>query len=291
MGLSLGRVGVWTPSFLWDGPGVEQAAELDRLGYGALWLGSSAPDLHLPARLLAATSRITVATGIVNVWEAEPAPLAAAFASLDAAHPDRFLLGLGVSHAPFVERLGHAYTRPLARMAGVLDGLDAAAPPVPARRRVAAALGPRALALAAGRTLGAHPYLVTPDYTASARATLGDGPLLAPDQKVVLVADRAQARRVARANLAYYLALPNYVRSLRTLGFGDDDVAGQGSDRLLDALYAFGPPARAAERIRAHLDAGADHVAVQVLGADLDLGARRGALPVESWRAMAAELL
>lgn len=290
--VSLGRVGVWSASFLWGGPDAEKAAvALDELGYGTLWLGASAPDLALPARLLAATERIVIATGIVNVWATESGPLAERFHTVDAAHPGRLLLGVGVSHAPQVESLGRAYTRPLARMRSFLDGLDAAPAPVPAERRVVAALGPKALALAGARSRGAHPYLVPPTHTAAARAALGAGPLLAPDQKIVLVADRAEARRVAWANLAYYLSLPNYVRSLLALGFSEDDVAGHGSDRLLDALYAFGPPARAAERVRAHLDAGADHVAVQIVRADSDIAARRGSLAPHEWAAMAAELL
>lgn len=291
MAVSLGRVGVWSLSYTWTGSDVAAtAAELDALGYGALWLGASPSDLALPEQVLTATDRLAVATGIVNVWTTQPAALAAGYHRLDTAHPDRFLLGLGISHAQIVEGLGHAYTRPLAHLGQFLDGLDGADAPVPAQARVLAALRPRALELAARRARGAHPYLVIPEYTAAARTTLGHGPLLAPDQKVILDTDPAAARRLARANLSYYLAMPNYVANFQASGFDADDVTGTGSDRLVDALYAWGTPAQVAQRVRAHLDAGADHVAVQVISADIDAVRRIGRPTVEAWRALAPEL-
>jgi probable F420-dependent oxidoreductase len=258
--------------------------ELEGLGYGALWLGA-VPDLRLPARLLAATERLVLATSIINVWAVPAAELAADAHRLTAAHPGRFLLGLGASHAPIVEGLGRTYARPIEKLSGYLDELDAAVDPMPAGGRVLAALGPKALALAGRRAAGAHPYLVTPEHTHAARALLGPGPLLAPEQAVVLETDPARARTLARRHLDYYLRLPNYVRNLRALGFGEEDLAGGGSDRLVDALVARGTPEQVAKRVDEHHDAGADHVAVQVLTADADRPAR------DEWRALAPALL
>ncbi|MCK9921486.1 LLM class F420-dependent oxidoreductase [Frankia sp. AgPm24] len=296
MTVSIGRVGIWAPSFAWSTPdaltpdALEAVAELDELGFGALWLGASTPDLVLPGALLAATSRMTIATAIVNVWAAEADELAASFHRVDAAHPGRLLLGLGASHAPVVEALGRTYTQPLKHLEAYFDGLDAAPRPVPGASRVLAALRPKALELAARRTAGAHPYLVTPDHTRAARETLGDGPLLVPEQKVVLEPDRTEARRLARRNVSYYLALPNYVRNLQLMGFTDDDLTGEGSERLLDALYAFGVEQIVA-RVAEHHAAGADHVAVQVISADTDVRTRVGRPSRPQWRTLAAALL
>jgi probable F420-dependent oxidoreductase len=269
--VDLGRFGIWG-----SGPwrlderaaeGGEVAAELESLGFGALWLGGG-QQRGFPPRfraVLDATSRITVASGILSVWLASPEEAAAGVAALEATHPGRFLLGLGVSHPPLVERLGERYQRPYRRMNGYLDELDRRRPPVPAGRRVLAALGPRMLALAAARAAGAHPYFVPVEHTAKARQALGSGPLLAPEQGVVLERDRERAHRIARAHVARYLALPNYTNNLRTLGFGDDDLDGEGSDRLVDAVVAWGDPETVARRVREHHHAGADHVCVQVL--------------------------
>ncbi len=278
--MELGRFGIWG-----SGPwrlderaaeGGEVAAELESLGFGALWLGGG-QRRGFPPRfrtLLDATSRITVASGILSVWLASPEEVAAGVAALEAGHPGRFLLGLGVSHAPLVERLGERYQRPYRRMVDYLDALDQLdqlnqldreRPPVPADRRVLAALGPRMLALAAARAAGAHPYFVPVEHTASARETLGPGPLLAPEQGVVLERDPDRARRIARAHVVRYLAMPNYTNNLRTLGFGDDDLKGEGSDRLVDAVVSWGDPETVARRVREHHQAGADHVCVQVL--------------------------
>jgi probable F420-dependent oxidoreductase len=298
MTLDLGRIGIWSPSFVWTDRAGEPAdeayeavAELDALGYGALWLGSSDPGLGLPERLLDASSRLVVATGIVNVWAVEPDELAASYHRVADAHPGRFLLGLGAGHAPNVAALGRTYTRPLSYLAGFLDGLDAAPRPVPADRRILAALRQKALRLAGQRSAGAHPYLTTPQHTALARGVLGAGPLLVPEQKVVLRTDPTEARALARAAVAYYLRLPNYVNNLLALGFSDDDVAGDGSDRLIDALVAWGSPDRVAGRIVEHLDAGADHVVVQAVVPSTDPTTRRGRPAREEWRELAAALL
>jgi probable F420-dependent oxidoreductase len=280
----LGRVGIHSLSSSWSARDAQEAAaEVEELGFGALWLGAVA-DLGLAEQLLAATDRLVVATSIVNVWAVGADELAADVQRLEKAHPGRFLLGLGASHAPTVRALGRTYARPLAHLAGYLDALDAAPEPVPADRRVLAALGPKALALAAARSAGAHPYLVTPEHTRAARALMGPGPLLAPEQAVLLETDPATARAQARDGLAFYLGLPNYVRNLRALGFTDADLAGGGSDRLVDALVPWGTPDEVAARVAEHHAAGADHVAVQVV-APAGTG-----LPRAQWRALAAAL-
>jgi probable F420-dependent oxidoreductase len=285
-------VGIWSPSFVWNtGERLEAAAELDELGFGTLWLGTAAGDLRLAEELLGATTRLVVATGIVNVWATDAGELAAGFHRLATAYPGRFLLGLGISHAPSVQALGKTYERPLQYFTDYLDRLDAGPHPVPADQRVLAALGPKALELAAKRSAGAHPYLVTPQYTRLARERLGPDPLLAPEQKVVLEEEPATARRIAHAHLKYYLRLPNYVSNLRSIGFTAEDVAGDGSDQLVDALYAWGTPQQIAKRISEHHDAGADHVAVQVVSPDSDVAARTGRLAREQWRALATSLL
>ncbi|HEY3502206.1 MAG TPA: LLM class F420-dependent oxidoreductase [Actinocatenispora sp.] len=275
--IDVGRTGVWlNPSHAPDPAAVpDAAAELEALGYGTFWIGGSpAHDLGLPAAALDATRTLTVATGVATIWDGPADALAARYRELAGRHPDRFLLGLGASHAA----LAPAYAKPFSAMVDYLDGLDAAG--VPAAARVLAALGPKMLALSATRAIGSHPYLVTPEHTRQAREILGAGPLLAPEQKVVLSTDPAEARAVGRARLAGYLALPNYLASLRRLGFGDDDVADGGSDRLVDALVAWGDADAIAARVAEHRAAGADHVALQVLTA-------HGGLPLAEWRALA----
>ncbi|MYU22157.1 LLM class F420-dependent oxidoreductase [Streptomyces sp. SID8352] len=281
---AIGRYGVWTTLLRPDGPAsagerAEAAAELEELGFGALWLGGNSSAGHA-APLLAATGRITVGTSIQSVWE-HPAPAAAAdFAGLEATHPGRFLLGLGVSHGPRVA----GYGRPYATMTGHLDALDREG--VPAERRVLAALGPRMLELARDRATGAIPYLVTPEHTAEARGILGAGPLLAPELKAVLETDPGRARATARAALARYLELPNYTRNFLRLGFTEDDLDGGGSDRLIDAVFAWGDERAVRERVAVFHAAGADHVAVQLVEEDGAAG-----LPREGWRRLAAALL
>ncbi len=228
---------------------------------GAVWLGGSTPaDLEPAATALAATSRLAVATGIVNIWAAPAEEVADAFARLESAYPGRFLLGIGAGHR---ELNGPEAVRPLQGMGDYLDVLDREG--VPADRRVLAALGPRMLALSAERAAGAHPYLVTPAYTRFARGVLGDGPLLATEHKLVLGADRARTREEARRGMSFYLGMRNYAANLERLGYTVLDLADEGSDLLIDDLVAQGDADRVAAALRAHLDAGADHVVAQAI--------------------------
>jgi probable F420-dependent oxidoreductase len=280
---AVGRYGIWSFGLRSEDPArrgelAEAAAELQELGFGAVWLGGSSHVRHA-VPLVEATSRLVVATGIQSIWQYEAAETAAAFAELEKTHPGRFLLGLGVSHAKMTERYRHPYSA----MADYLDALDAAG--VPAGRRVLAALGPRMLELSRDRAAGSHPYLVTTEHTAEARGILGDGPLLAPEMKVVLDTDPDRARATARRSLAVYLGLPNYTKALGRFGFTEDDFADGGSDRLVDALYAWGDDDRIRERIEAYRTAGADHVAVQLVDDQ-----PRESLPRAAWRRL-AELL
>lgn len=289
----LGRVGIWTFALnLVDTRHAgELARRLEELGYGALWMPDALTrdPLVSATLLLSATSELRVGTGIASIYGRLPETMAAGWRTVSEAFPGRFVLGLGVSHAPLVEGFFHReYSHPYATMREYLDRMDAAPfaavpPPVPPRR-ILAALGPRMLALAAEKADGAHPYLVTPEHTAFARERLGADKLLAPEQAVVLETDPDEARRIARAHLAIYLSLPNYVNNLRRLGFTDDDVAGNGSDRLVDGIVAWGDVDTIAERVRAHHDAGADHVAVQVLTAN------QQDVPFEQWERLAAPL-
>ncbi|MFD9815701.1 LLM class F420-dependent oxidoreductase [Streptomyces sp. NPDC059080] len=288
----IGRIGVWHGGLgrLPAATGRQVAAEIERLGYGALWVGEGATTKEAfthAGLLLAATERLTVATGIANIWARDAAASHAATRTLAEAYDGRFLLGLGASHAPLVGLRGHTYAKPLAAMRGYLDAMDGALyeGPAPAVEpgRVLAALGPKMLELARDRASGAHPYFVPVEHTARAREILGAGPLLAPEQAVLLESDPATARGLAREHhLRHYLTLPNYVGSLRRFGFDDDDFAGGGSDRLVDALVAWGDVDAIRRRVREHLDAGADHVAVQPLTADLEpgLGQLRELAPV-----------
>jgi probable F420-dependent oxidoreductase len=292
--MDIGRVGIWTFSLeLQPAPRAQEAAaELETLGYRALWIPEAMgrEAFTHAGLLLAGTTRLVVATGIANVWARDAMAMAAAEKTLDEAYPGRFLLGLGVSHAPLVEGMrGHRYEKPLSFMRLYLDAMDAApfmaSPPSTPPRRVIGALAPKMLALSAQRTLGAHPYFVPPEHTARARGIMGAGPLLAPEQAVVLETDPTAARAVARGHMAMYLGLPNYANNLRSLGFGDDDLANGGSDRLVDAIVAWGDVDAIRARIRAHHDAGADHVCIQVLAPD------PRALPMAAWRELAPALL
>jgi probable F420-dependent oxidoreductase len=269
---------MWTD----DKESADAAAELDGLGAGALWLGGVNGDLKLVSSLLDATSRLTLATGIVNMWMYQAADVAAVTGQVNERHPGRFLLGVGIGHAPSTEAMGLRYEKPYAKMVEYFDALDDAAAPVAVEDRILAALGPKALQLAAERSVGSHPYLVTPDHTAQARAVLGAGKVLAPEQKVVLETDPAKAREIARKGIAIYLKLPNYTNNLKRLGFTDDDVAEPGSDGLVDAIVAWGDVATAMARVQAHLDAGADHVAIHVVTATPN------EIPRAAWRELAA---
>jgi probable F420-dependent oxidoreductase len=281
---TLGPVGIWGPQLRFGDPAEanEAAAELEELGFGALWIPDvGGPVLEAVQRLLGATGRATIATGILNVWMHDAADVAAGQARIEQEHPGRFLLGLGISHAPIVdaEQPGR-YARPLATMRSYIDELDAAGG---GSRRVLAALGPKMLALARERTLGAHPYLVPVEHTGFARDALGAERLLAPELTVVLEPDAARARELARGDLAHYLGLPNYTNAWRRLGFSDDDVAAGGSDRLLEALYAWGGLDGIARRLAEHRAAGADHVCFRVVA-----DAPPDVFPRAEWRELAA---
>ncbi|HUY46967.1 MAG TPA: LLM class F420-dependent oxidoreductase [Streptosporangiaceae bacterium] len=273
----LGRFGIWRSS---GQVTPELAASIEELGYGALWLGGSpSGDLLQAGQLLAATTTLTIATGIVNMWQDDdPHQVATSFHRVQAQHPGRFLLGVGAGHREATQR----YARPYETLAGYVDVLLADG--VPKGSLVLAALGPRVLRLAAERTAGAHPYLVTPEYTRQARAILGSAPLLAPEQKVVLDTDPGRARALGRGRVRTpYLGLVNYTTNLRRMGWTDDDLSGGGSDALIDALVAHGSAADVAARLTAHLDAGADHVCLQLLTApDAD--------PVDGYRQLAQAL-
>ncbi len=289
----LGRVGIWSGALdaLPIGEAAEAVAELEELGVGTLWFGEAygreaftASSLYLQA-----TRRLVVATGIASIYGRDAVAANAASRTLCAAFPGRFLLGLGVSHAPLVERMrGHAYGKPVQAMREYLDALDAAPylvgdPGEPAPR-VLAALGPKMLELSRDRAQGAHPYLVTPAHTADARALLGDGPVLAVEQAVVLSDDEEVFRRRAAAHLEIYTGLPNYRNSWLRQGFTTDDAVRGGSERLQDALVARGLDAARA-RVQEHLAAGATHVCVQVL-ADGPFE-----VPRADWRVLADALL
>jgi probable F420-dependent oxidoreductase len=285
--VELGQLGVWSGALRYGdrAPAREAAAELEELGYGAAWLpgGVGGDIFDAVEALLGASTRMVVATGIVNLWMHDPAETAARYAGIAAAQPERFLLGLGVSHRPLVDANDPGrYQHPLAAMQEYLDGLDAAAPPVPVAGRALAALGPRMLELARDRSGGAHPYLVTPEHTYDARSVLGPAPLLAPEQAIVFSDDATAAREIARAHLAIYLRLPNYVNNLRRLGFVDEDLRDGGSDRLADGIVSWGDEAAVVRRLQEHWDAGADHVCVQVLTSE------PATLPRAEWRRLAA---
>ena len=282
------KFGIWAGSFRLPDAGLVGAAvaELDELGYGVLWYpGGTARTFEVADSLLRGTRRSLVATGIASIWVNQPGDAAEQTTRLNSRYGNRFLLGLGVSHQPMVERLRPgAWRPPLEQMTRYLDELDGIQPTVPRQARLLAALGPRMLALAGSRTAGTHPYLVTPDQTAAIRASIGPDALVAVEQGVVLDADRTRGRSTAREALAMYLGLPNYVNNWKRAGFTADDVAGGGSDRLVDALVARGPAEHVVSRLREHLDAGADHVCLQVLGSPaMDM-------PLRAWRELAAAL-
>ncbi|PRZ29507.1 putative F420-dependent oxidoreductase [Antricoccus suffuscus] len=272
----LGQYGVWQGESLVT---PQLARELERLGFGTVWLGSAHGDLKVVDELLEATTTLKVATGIVNIWNDPADEVAAAYTRVQSRHPGRFLLGIGAGHR---EAVGAAYVKPYQAVVDYLDALDAAG--VPKDARVIAALGPKMVRLSGERSAGAHPYLVTPDHTAQAREILGTGVLLAPEQKVVLQTDPDKAREIGRPRVDRpYLHLRNYVNNLRAFGFDDTDIADGGSDRLIDALVARGDARAITERLNEHLEAGADHVAIQLLTA-------KGDDPIPGYTALAEEL-
>jgi probable F420-dependent oxidoreductase len=276
--MQLGTFGVWT---LYGTIGEEGAGEVARLieslGFGTLWLGGS-PQLPALRPLLEATERIVVATGILNVWQSEPKRVASDFARLEQEFPSRALLGIGIGHP---EATTH-YAKPLTTMRWFLDQLDAAATPVPSDRRCLAALGPKMLALSAERARGAHPYFVPVEHTRWAREVIGSSALLAPELACVVDRDEVSARASAREYARLYLGLRNYTSNLRRYGFTDEDIAGGGSDRLIDAIVPHGDAGAIAAAAERHLAAGADHVCLQPVGVT--------GVPRSEWTALAGAL-
>jgi probable F420-dependent oxidoreductase len=259
----LGRVAIWA-AYTQVNP--HTASELEQLGYGTLWLGSSpGAELDMVDPLLDATERLSVGTSIVNIWASAPEPVAESFHRLEEKYPGRFILGIGAGHPEATSD----YRRPYEALVEYLDRLDEHG--VPAERRALAALGPRVLELARTRTAGALPYLITPDYTRSARELLGPDALLVAEQKIVLDEDPERAREIGRPRVGMYLRLSNYVANLKRIGFSDEDVEFPGTDRLIDALAAHGDVEAVAAALRAHLTAGADQIAIQVLSQDNDI--------------------
>jgi probable F420-dependent oxidoreductase len=289
----LKRIGIWTGAFEQQPAGKVKAAvaELEQLGYGAVWFseGFGRESLTQAGLLLSASSHIVVSTGITNIYGRDPVTAAVAQKTLSEAYPERFVLGLGVSHIPLVEQLrGTTYQKPVAKMSSYLDAIDKApyGSIAPAKTyRVLAALGPKMLELAARRSDGAHTYNVTPEHTKSARQILGKDPLLCVEQAAVLESDPVKARKIARAFLALYLTLPNYTNNFLRFGFTQEDCKGEGSDRLIDAIVAWGNVDAIRSRIHAHLAAGADHVCIQVLSADPK------SLPMREWQELAKSLV
>jgi probable F420-dependent oxidoreductase len=288
--MELGRVGIWSGELRDQadtGLVSDAAAELEQLGYGAQFIpGRAGGDvLERSELLLQATDHVTVAPGILNVWMHEPAEVAGAYRRLDDEHPGRFWLGLGISHAPLVDRKEPGlYRKPLTKMRQYLDELDNATPQVPPEGRFLAALGPKMLELSRDRSSGAHPYFVPVKHTSYARGIVGPDRLLATEQAVLLETDPSRARELARTHVSRYLRLPNYTNNLLRHGFTEADIAGDGSDRLVDAIVAWGDEHAIAGRVKAHLDAGADHVCIQVVGLP------DAQPPREHWRRLAPAL-
>lgn len=290
--MELGRYGIWTSALDRQPATVArgEARRLESLGFSTLWVGESfrREALTNAALLLAATDHLQVATGIASIWARDAQAMRAGQLTLAEAYPGRFLLGLGVSHVPLVNPRGHSYNRPYSAMREYLTLMSQAqydAPrPAVEPLTVLAALGPRMLELAAKSADGAHPYFVPIAHTQQARAILGPGKLLCPEQAVVLEEDADRARSVARRHTGSYLRLPNYRHNLQRLGFSEAEMGDGGSDRLVDSVVAWGDVKRVAQRIRQHLDGGADHVAIQVIRED------PAEVPVEEWELLAEEL-
>ena len=285
--MKLTGVGLWSSQLRYGKPeeAADAAAELDELGFPALWIPDvGGPVLDAVDNLLSATTKTVIATGILNLWMHDPAEVATRYATLTEAHGERFLLGIGVSHAPLIDSQEPGrYRKPLAATKAFLDGIDASPHPVPAGNRVLAALGPKMLELSAARAAGAHPYLTSPEHTHQARQVLGEGPMLLPEQSVLLTDSREQAREIGTDWLKSYLSLPNYANNILRTGFTEEDISTV-SDRLFDALIAWGDEETVLRRVTEHRDAGADHVCVQVLTAD------PREFPRDQWRRLAAAL-
>jgi probable F420-dependent oxidoreductase len=277
--MQLGEVGVWTTYRAIGEENAGAAAKLlENLGFGTFWLGGS-PRLPSVRPLLEATEHLIVATGVVNVWQYEPAKLAAEHADLTREFPGRLLLGIGIGHPEATSD----YARPLSTMRKFFDGLDGADRPVPRERRCMAALGPKMLDLSAERSRGAHTYFVPIEHTRFARGRVGESALVAPELACVLGTDTERARASARKYAAGYLGLRNYTNNLLKFGFTNDDIADGGSDRLIDAIVPHGTANEIAAAAQAHLDAGADHVCLQTVGIS--------GIPHEQWSALASALI
>jgi probable F420-dependent oxidoreductase len=277
--MNLNKIGLWTSSRAIPEQELPAAAQLaESLGYGALWLGGS-PRLTATRPLLTATERIVIATGIVNVWQYDPAELAAEHAELAAEFPDRLLIGIGIGHPEATSE----YQKPLAKMRSFLDGIAAAPTPIPKDAMCIAALGPKMLDLSAERTRGTHPYFVPPAHTRFARERLGAGPLLAPELACVVDRDAERARAAARGYAKLYLGLQNYTANLLKFGFTEADIADGGSDRLVDTIVPQGDAQVIAQATQDHLDAGADHVCLQTVGVQ--------GIPEREWIALSEALI
>ncbi len=292
--MNLGRVGLWAYQLdlVPSSHAQEVAAEIEELGFGALWIPEmiGRESFVSSTLLLSGTRKLVVATGIASIYARDALCANSAWHTVSEAFPDRFLLGLGVSHEVMVAGLrGHDYSKPYSAMRSYLDAMDnglfTAAPASVPPRKVLAALGPKMLELAAERTEGAHPYFIPVEHTAFAREVMGDRGWLCPEQAVVLETDPGRAREIARAHMAMYLTLPNYTNNLKRFGFTDADLADGGSDRLVDSIVAWGDEEAIAERVAAHHAAGADHVCIQVLPPD------GTSIPVDIWRRLAPALL
>jgi probable F420-dependent oxidoreductase len=288
----IGRIGLWCSQLQWQPAAREQeaVAELEELGFKAVWIGEATGKEALThaGLLLAGSKRIVVATGIASIWARDPMAMANAGRTLAEAYPGRFVLGLGVSHPFLTEPRDRRYERPLEHMRSYLDSMDRApfaGPPSDPPPILLAALGPKMLELVRERASGAHPYFVPVEHTTRAREVLGPDPVLAPEQAVVLERDPETARRIARAHTTTYLNLASYRANLRRLGWAEEEMSNGGTDRLVDALVAWGGVDEVFARARAHMDAGADHVAIRVLGQDPRV------LPMEQWRALAGTLV
>lgn len=259
----LGKVGIWSGDLRFgEREAIDASArEIEALGFGALWIPGGADNkvLEDAAHLLSVTDRVAVATGILNLWMHEPADVAAWFAALPDVHKARMMIGIGISHSLLI---GDSYGRPLARTREFVEALAAAG--MAMDNTCLAALGPKMLALSGEKTAGAHPYLTSPEHTAQARAILGPGKLLAPEQGVVFGDSVEEARRIADAGVSFYKQLPNYRNNWKRLGFSDEEID-SGADRFIDAIFACGPVSAMARRTREHLDAGADHVCLQII--------------------------
>lgn len=283
--MTLSGIGVWSGELRYgdESVAIDAAAALEAMGFSALWIPDVGGDVFGRVEaLVGATDRVTVATGILNLWMHTAEETARRHAEIG----PRFLVGIGVSHAVLIDAPSPGrYQRPLEATRTYLDQLDAADPPLRPADRVLAALGPKMLALARDRTAGAHPYLANPEHTRIARAALGEGPLLCPEQAVVLATDASAARLIARRYLATYLTLPNYTSNLKRLGYADADFADGGSDRLVDDIVVWGDEGAIAARVAANRDAGADHVCLQLLTE------QSNTIPLADWRRLAAALL